>query len=171
MLLVGCQTAKNDTLDTSKLNEVKMGDMTDEQKKVLPITYEAPSLRVGLDALPFELNLPEQLPFDAKPFQAPVINDMSHNGKKLMVEFKTSSKTSYEQQITLIISVMNDEIGFDPSNSETVKLNNDIDAYYSNPSISFKQDKISYTIAYMNENISKEQHKKEIIDIANQMLK
>jgi hypothetical protein len=147
-----------------------MGDVTEEQAKILPITYEAPSVKVGLDALPFEMNLPEELPFDAKPFQPPVINDMSHDGKKLMVEFKTSSKTDYEQQIILMITVFNSDDSLDTSNLEQIKLKNNIDAYYANKSISFKQDGISYTIGYINENIPREQHKKEIIEIANQIV-
>jgi hypothetical protein len=171
LFLSGCQVANNGTLDTSKLKKVEMKDVTEEQAKLIPITYEAPSVKVGLDALPFDMNLPEKLPFDAKPFQPPVINDMSHDGKKLMVEFKTSSKTNYEQQIILMISVFTADDGLDTTNSEQVKLKNDVVAYYLNKSISFKQDEISYTIGYINENISKEQHKQEIIEIANQILK
>jgi hypothetical protein len=171
LLLVGCQDTKDWKLDTSKLTKVEMKDVTEVQAKKIPITYEAPSVKVGLDALPFEMSLPEELPFDAKPFQPPVFNDMTHDGKKLMVEFRTSSKMNDEQQIILMISVVNGDDGFDTANSEQVKLNNDVDAYYLNKSISFKQDEISYMIGYMNENISKEQHKKEIIEIANQMVK
>jgi hypothetical protein len=147
-----------------------MADVTEEQAKIFPITYEAPSVEVGLDALPFEMYLPEKLPFDAKPFQPPVINDMSHDGKQLMVEFKTSSKTDYEQQIILMITVLNSDDSLDTSNLEQIKLKNNIDAYYANKSISFKQNGISYTIGYMNENIPREQHKKEIIEIANQIV-
>ena len=78
LLLVGCQGAKNNNvLDTSKLKKVEMNDVSKEQQKKMPITYEAPSLKDGLDALPFEIKLPKDLPFDAKPFQPPVINDMT----------------------------------------------------------------------------------------------
>ncbi len=169
-ILSGCQDAKNGVLDTSKLKKVEMKDVTEEQKKVISITYEAPSVKTGLDALPFEMKLPKKLPFEAKPFQPPVIDDMSHDGKLLRVEFKTSSKTNYEQQIILMIFVFNGQDEFDGSNSEQVKLNNDVVAYYLNKSLSFNQDGVSYTITYMNDNISKEQHKKEIVEIANQML-
>jgi hypothetical protein len=170
LLLSGCQGAKNGTLDTSKLKKIEMADFTEEQAKIFPITYEAPSLKVGLDALPFAVNLPEKLPFDAKPFQPPVINDMSHEGNQLMVEFKTSSETDYEQQIILMITVFNSNDSLDTSNLEHIKLKNNLDAYYANKSVSFKQNGISYTIGYMNENIPREQHKKEIIEIANQMV-
>jgi hypothetical protein len=69
-----------------------MQDVSIEQQKNMPIAYEASTLKDGLEALPFEMKLPKKLPFDAKSFQPPFINDMAHDGKKLMVEFKTSSK-------------------------------------------------------------------------------
>jgi hypothetical protein len=170
LLLVGCQDAKNVTLDTSKLKKVEMDDVTDEQRKVLPITYEAPSVKAGLDALPFEMVLPEKLPFDVKPFQPPIINDMSHDGKNLMVEFKTSSTTNDEQPIIVMVFVSNSGNGFDRSNSEQVKLKNNLVAYYLNKSLSFNRDGVLFTITYMNDNISKKQHKNELTNMANQMI-
>jgi hypothetical protein len=171
LLLAGCQDAKSGTLDTSKLKKVQMNDVTEEQKKNLPITYEASTVKDGLDALPFEIKLPKKLPFDLKPFQPPTIMDMTNDGKKLMVEFKTFSKAKSGKPIGVMISVQNGEDGFDTTKSEEVKLNNDIVAYYSNKSLSYNQDGVFYAIIYMNDEISKEQHKKEIIDIVNQMLK
>lgn len=65
----------------------------------MPITYEASTLKDGLDALPFEMTLPKELPFDAKSFQPPIIKDMAHDGKKLMWSLehfrKTKMKTSF----------------------------------------------------------------------------
>jgi hypothetical protein len=171
LLLVGCQEAKNGTLDTTKLKEIEMNDITEVQKKNLPITYEASTVKDGLDALPFEMKLPEKLPFDLKPFQPPVITDMTHEGEKLMVEFKTFTKSNSGKPLGVIISVSNSEDRIDTTNSEEVKLNNDITSYYANKSLSFIQDGISYSILYMNDVITKEQHKKEMIEIAKQMVK
>jgi hypothetical protein len=171
LLLVGCQETKNGTLDTSKLKEIEMNDVTEEQKKKIPITYEAATLKDGLDALPFEIKLPEKLPNNLKPFQPPVINDMTHEGKNLMVEFKTFKKTNTGKPLGVMVSVDNGENAYDTTNSEEVKLNKDISAYYLNKTLSFNQDGISYVILYMNDEISKEQHKEELIDIANQMIK
>jgi hypothetical protein len=171
LLLVGCQETKNGTLDTSKLKEIEMNDVTEEQKKNIPITYEAVTLKDGLDALPFEIKLPEKLPNNLNPFQPPVITDMTHEGKNLMVEFKTFKKTNTGKPLGVMISVDNGENGNDTTNSDEVKLNKDISAYYVNKTLSFNQDGIYYVILYMNDEISKEQHKEELIDIANQMIK
>ncbi|WML48830.1 hypothetical protein RCG23_01480 [Neobacillus sp. PS3-34] len=169
LLLVGCQDPKNGTLDTSKLNKVEMKDVTKEQKKNIPITYKAPSVKVGLDALPFEMKLPGNLPFDAKPFQAPIINDQNHDGKKLSVEFTTSSKRK-EDKIFLRINAFNEEFLETNQELEKINLNKKHTGYYNNNLLNFHSKGISYTIVYMNEKISKEQHKKEIAEMANQIL-
>jgi hypothetical protein len=163
VFLVSCQ---GNNLDTSKLKKVEIQGVSKEQRNMMPITYKASTLKDGLDALPFEMKLPEKLPFDAKPFQPPFINDMTHDGKKLMVEFKTTSKA--DQQVQLMISAWNDR--FEPSNFEHVKINDKIEGFYSNYSLDFEKNGISYTITYMNNKISKEQRKKELIDMAKQMI-
>lgn len=170
LLLVGCQNTDNGTLDTSKLTEVEMNDITDAQKEKMPITYQASSVEEGISALPFEIKLPDNLPFEAQSFQPPSIDDMSRDGKNLMVEFKTSSKGNAEKPVILMIKATNSEEELDSSNSEKVKLNHDLVAYYTNMSLSFSKEGITYIITYINDEISKEQHKNEITDIANQMI-
>ncbi|MED3575545.1 hypothetical protein [Cytobacillus praedii] len=167
--LVGCQKESR-TLDTSKLTLIEMDDLTEAQKEKLPIIYQAPSVNEGLSALPFEMTLPETLPFDAQPFQSPTINDMSHDGKQLMVEFKIFSKSSSGKRISLMITAINSDVESDPSSSEEVKLSSDVIAFYTNKSLSFHLDGVFYTVTYMNDDIPKEQHKSEIIDVANQMI-
>ncbi|WP_174727324.1 hypothetical protein [Mesobacillus harenae] len=169
-LLVGCQNAGSGSLDTTRLTKVEMPDVTDEQREKIPITYEAPSVEDGLSALPFEMKLPEKLPFEAKPFLPPTINDMSHNGENLMVEFKTSSKDNSVKPIILMITAINSEAEMDYSNSEELKLKHKVTAYYTNKSLFFYEKGITYTITYINEGLSKEQHKKDLINLANQMI-
>ncbi|KQL18421.1 hypothetical protein ACFFHH_12990 [Cytobacillus solani] len=169
-LLVGCQFNESGTLDTSKLKEIEMNDVTDTQKERMPIIYQAPSVKEGLSAIPFKMTLPEILPFNAEPFQPPTINDMSHDGKQLMVEFKTSSKSNSGKSIILMITAINSEVESDHSSSEGVKLSSDVIAFYTNKSLSFHLDGVSYTVTYMNDEIPKEQHKNEIIDIAKQII-
>jgi hypothetical protein len=170
LFLVSCQTAKTATLDTSKLKEIEMNDVTEEQQNNMPITYEAETLKDGVDALPFVIQLPEKLPSELKSFQPPVINDMTHEGKKLMIEFKSFAKTNAEKPLGVILSVDNLNNEIDTAIAEEVKLDNGISAYYINKSLYFNQDEVSYSILYLNDEISKEQQKKEIIDIANQMV-
>ena len=169
LLFTSCIGIKNGTLDTSKLQKIEMKDISADQKKKMPITYQAPSVKVGLDAIPFNIKLPIKLPFDAAQFQPPIINDMAHDGKKLMVEFKCFSQKR-SKKIILIINVINEDLKNNDTNSEKVELKNHITSEYFNNSISFNKNGISYTITYINKYISKEQHKKEITVIANQMI-
>jgi hypothetical protein len=169
LLLVGCQSNTSGTLDTSKLNKVEMGDMTEEQKKVLPITYEAPSVDVGLDALPFEMNLPEKLPFDAKPFQPPVIMDMTHEGKKLMVEFRTFS-VKKEENIILMVKASYPVEDSQVPNAEEVELKIGVVGHYLGNTVSFQLEDVVYDVVYVNKNIPIDQHKEEVIQLANEMI-
>ncbi|WP_313802845.1 hypothetical protein [Cytobacillus sp.] len=169
-LLVGCQNIQNGTLDTSKLTLIEMNDVTDAQKEKMPVTYQAPSVKEGLSALPFEMKLPAHLPFNAQAFQPPTITDMSHDGKLLMVDFKTSSKSNSGEANILMITAINSKVESDLTSSKVVKLSSGVMAYSTNKSLSFYLDGISYSITYINDDIPQEQHKNEIIDIANQMI-
>lgn len=169
LLLVGCQDTKNGTLDTSNLKKVEMKDLTDDQKEKVPITYEASSVEDGLEALPFEMTLPEELPFDAKPFQPPVIDDMTHDGKKLMVEFKTFSENK-DENIILMIKANYPVSDSQVPNAEEVKLKNDVVGKYLGNALSFQLDDVTYDVVYVNKSIPVEQLRKEIIQMANQMI-
>jgi hypothetical protein len=167
-LLAGCQLGNNE-LDTTKLKKVEMKDVTEDQKKIMPFTYEAPSVKVGLAALPFEMKLPKKLPFEATPFQPPVINDMNRDGKILNVDFRASSKNKKENIILMVKAsypVRDSQI----PTAEKIKLKNDVVGEYSANGISFLIDDVSYDVVYVNKNIPVDQHKKEVMQIANQII-
>jgi hypothetical protein len=167
-LLVGCQVGNNE-LDTTKLKKVEMKDVTEEQKKNMPFTYEAPSVKVGLAALPFEMKLPKKLPFEANPFQPPIINDMNRDGKILNVDFRAFSKNKKENIILMVKAsypVRDSQI----PNAEKVKLKNDVVGEYLANGVSFLLDDVSYDVVYVNKNIPVDQHKEEVMQIANQMI-
>ena len=65
LFLVGCSNG----LDTSKLSESKKGE--GESIKF----YSASSVEVAIDALPYEVNLPETLPFQSDGFNSLGITD------------------------------------------------------------------------------------------------
>jgi hypothetical protein len=168
LLLAGCQVG-NTKLDTTKLKKVEMKDVTEDQKKYMPFTYEAPSVKVGLAALPFEMKLPKKLPFDAAPFQPPIINDMNRDGKILDVDFRAFSKNK-EENIILMVQASYPVRDSQIPTAEKIKLKNDVVGEYLANSVSFMLDDVSYNVAYVNKNIPVEQHKEEIIQIANQMI-
>jgi hypothetical protein len=170
LLMADCQNTKDVELDTSQLEKIKMEDVSEEEENNIPITYQAPSVKVGLEALPFEMNLPEKLPFDATSFHPPVINDSTHDGKKVWVEFTANSKKP-EDNIQLRISAFNDEFLERNQEAEKINLKKEIIGYYHQKMINFHYMGVSYTIVYINDTISMDQHKKEIVDLANQILK
>ncbi|WP_335454993.1 hypothetical protein [Cytobacillus firmus] len=55
----------------------------------------------------------------------------------MIVEFKTSTKGNTENPVILMIKATNSEEELDSSNSEEVKLNYEVVAYYTNKSLSF----------------------------------
>ncbi|MFB7140618.1 hypothetical protein ACFCYN_13270 [Gottfriedia sp. NPDC056225] len=168
--LFGCNNTKNGTLNTSNLKKVEQskGNITEEQLKTLPVRYEASSLKEGLDSLPFNVKIPNDIPFDAMPFRISTIDDIKHDRKKLRVGFTTFSKEK-DEMIILTITVHNFEVEYSGT-SEEVKLSGGVIGHYYGNSLTFEKNGIYYEIGYNNKNISSEQHRKDMIKIANQML-
>jgi hypothetical protein len=168
LLLLGCQQKQNGALDTSKLEKVEeTGDATEEQLKSIPITYKVPSLKVGLEALPFELKPPKDLPFNAMPLKM-TIEDFKHDGKELWVILDSVSKRR-EDQIILSISVHNFKVDYAESLGEEVQLKDGVVGNYENGSLILEKDGLIYNVDYSNQNISPEQLKEDTIDMAHQM--
>ena len=169
VLLFGCKNVQNDLLDTSQLKKVEpTGNLTEEQLKTIPVTYNATTLEEGLDALPFKVKIPKDLPFDAVPLKITSIEDFHQDGKNVRVSFMTTAKNQSEE-IILLIGVENfqaEHIG----TTEDVQLAKDVVAKLIGNTLFFEKDGINYTVSYINKNISSEQQKKDIIKIANQML-
>ncbi|CAG9607023.1 hypothetical protein [Pseudoneobacillus rhizosphaerae] len=165
LLLLGCQNPKTVKLDTSKLEKLEEGS----EDQGIPISYKAPSLKDGLNALPFKMKLPKNLPFNAKPFQPPMIYDYSYNGKIVSAEFITNSKNN-EDKILLKISGFNHEFLEISQEAEKINLINEVTGYYYEKMLNFQSKGYSYTIVYVNDAISEQQHKKEIVNMANQIL-
>ncbi|WP_100333491.1 hypothetical protein [Bacillus alkalisoli] len=54
VLFAGCQQQASGLLNTSKLEEEQQGGQTDN----IPKVYQAPTLEVALDAVPFQVKVP-----------------------------------------------------------------------------------------------------------------
>ncbi len=169
VLLFGCKNVHNDLLDTSNLEKVEpTGNLTEEQLKTIPVTYNATSLEEGLDALPFKVKIPKDFPFDAVPLKISSIEDFHQDGKNVRVSFMTTAIDRTEK-ILLLIGVENFKVE-NIGSMEDVQLAKDVVAKFIGNTLFFEKDGIYYTVSYNNKNISSEQHKKDIIKIANQML-
>jgi hypothetical protein len=169
LMLFGCQQKQNGALDTSKLEKVEpTGNVTEEQLKSIPILYNVPSLKVGLDALPFEVYPPKDFPFKAMPLKM-TIEDFKHDGKELRVNFESFSKNK-EDKIIFLITVHNFKVEYPEGPGEKVELADGTVGDYMKGTLVFEKDGIYYSVGYYNPNISEEQIKEDTIDIALQML-
>lgn len=103
------------------------------------------------------------------PLKLSSIEDFKHNGKELRVNFDTLSKNK-DDQIALMITVHNFKVEYAEPVGDDVQLADDIVGNYKGNSLIFEKDGIYYAIGYNNPNISAEQHKEEMIKMADQML-
>ncbi|WP_139785663.1 hypothetical protein [Cytobacillus gottheilii] len=164
--LTGCQFLN---ISIGALDTTNLKDITEEQQGNSPITYEAATVEEGLDALPFDMTLPEELPFEAEPYMPPVINDLNGDGKMIIADFGARSANENEE---ILLRVKVDYPVSDSSypNYEEVELKKGVTGYYLKSALSFQIDDVAFTVVYMNDDIPVEQHGEEIIAIANQMI-
>lgn len=134
-----------------------------------PITYHATNVKKALYALPFKMKLPYRLPLDIKGFQNVDIKDFSHDGKDIQVTFTAFSTDKHDR---LIVYANNMNSIYRGNTSEKVKLNHGIVGAYSGSSLSFENKGIIYNIAlvYNGSKVNQNQHEKELIDLANQII-
>ncbi|KAB2328742.1 hypothetical protein F7731_24250 [Cytobacillus depressus] len=89
-LLFGCKGYKETTFDPSKLNIINTA--WDEQGNETYIKYEAPSVKDGIEALPFNIKLPKTIPIETDGYKPIIIDDLENDGKKLLITFRAYSK-------------------------------------------------------------------------------
>lgn len=123
-----------------------------------------------MKALPFDLILPEELPFEAEPFSPPIINDLKGDGKMLIADFGTRSLNE-EEEIGLRVKAEYPISDSTFPDYEEVELKNNVKGHYLKSGLSFQIGDVLHTLVYMNDAIPVDQHKEEIIEMANQMIK
>lgn len=176
LMLVACQDGgdglQNATFDTSNLTIEEGSEAMDDF-----ISYKTPSLEVALDAIPFEVTLPTELPFDAAgPFKVQHIWDWSRdgNGEQIEIEFWAISDTLEEVKNNtgegkgLVINVRNFEINeHNPKKTEEVEIKDNVKGQYRDSILFFEVDSIYYYLHFPMGEI--ENPKNELINLAKQM--
>jgi hypothetical protein len=166
--LVGCTEDRK--FDTSKLKVVEAtnaSEIDENIKKELPIDYESPSLKIALEALPYDLKLPEKLPFETEEFKVNSLQDLNKEGKKgniIRIDLMAVSKDKSNPKIVDIL-VQNQKIEVNGANE--VELKNNLKGYISGKTIFVYKDGISYLIGIMGHDAKKIE--KALIDLANQI--
>jgi hypothetical protein len=149
--LISCQN-ENLTLDTSNLEKIPqkgIENLSKEQQKTIPIDYKAPSTKIALKSLPFEMKLPSKLPFESTPFKL----NKEKNNIKLIAILVTNQKN----------------VTFAGTKKE-VNLKNKVKGYIQGKTVHFKNNNITYEIGYTAQDGSNLSDK-QFIDLANQMIK
>ncbi|MDX5474157.1 MAG: hypothetical protein LPK00_01360 [Bacillaceae bacterium] len=93
-ILTGCLYKSEQILDVSKLERKSPLEME-------PVSYLAPNVKVALEAIPFKLTLPTNLPFESEGFRdMDIVDWFEEDGKNISIELlaipqKASGETSY----------------------------------------------------------------------------
>ncbi|MFF3022267.1 hypothetical protein ACFVRR_06330 [Gottfriedia sp. NPDC057948] len=163
-IITGCNKQDN-KLDLTNLIQISTKK---ETKTVgIPIDYKAPSLKVALNALPFQVSLPKKLPFPSKPFKVSLIQDVMHDGKIVRIMFDSwSIETNNPQYISILVT--NQKTSFS-NELEQVKLKKGIKGSIQGSSIYFNKDGIFYNIDIMPKPIGQYNVKKSLISMANEV--
>ncbi len=172
LFLIGCDTTPT-TLNTKLLTKEK-GNNT--EYKSLTVIYTASSIKKALKSLPFHVTLPKTFPFDTKGYQNVEIDDLNHNGKDngndIMFSVSAFSKAKKNPDILTITASNYAKIAHQ-ENTKKVKLKKGIIGHYKGTGLNFTNKGILYmlTLSFNSNPVTEQQHQKDLIQLANQMIK
>jgi len=156
LLLAGCSNG----FDTSKLTETKASE--DGFIKF----YQASSTEVAIDALPYEVNLPEQLPFETEGFKSLGITDIGGKGHNPEANFMATDSNNNN----LILSTTTGDMKYPDSKPEEIALDNGYQAYYTAPNqLDVIVKDVTYSYTLQMDELEEEQLKEELIKLAEQL--
>lgn len=153
-------TACSNELDTSQLTESKMSE------EGFIKFYNAPSLEVAIDALPYEVNLPEELPFKTEGFKSLGITDIGGKGQNPDAQFMATG----DQENNLLLSTTKGTIDYADTTPEEITLNNGYQAKYTLPNhldVIVKDVTYSYTLNMSG--LEENELKDELLKLAEQL--
>ncbi len=164
-LLAGCGISKANGLDTSGLQKDSTISNT--------VKYDAPSLETALNAIPFEIQLPEKLPFQSEGYKPKKIKKREGDPDSVLLELVAESSGDSEAVLRLYAGngdylVHQNELGGEP-----FKLKDGTSAFYLYVQpyhvAKFEKDGIEYSVNYYKEGESSDRQKKDLLDITNQL--
>ena len=152
-------TACSNSLDTSKLVESK-------NSEVAMKFYSALSVEVAVDSLPYEVNLPEQLPFNAKEFNSLGITDYGGKGLNPEASFITSDENTNE----LIITTTTASVEYPDTTPKEITLKNGYQAYYIAPNrLDVVVKNVTYLYTLIMPELDESQIEEELLKLAEQL--
>lgn len=156
LVLVGCSNG----LDTSQLSESQQGE------DGLIKFYSAPSVEVAIDALPYEVNLPGQLPFETEGFKTLGIIDFGGKGQNPEAQFIAID----EKENNLILSTTSAHGEYPDSDPEEITLDNGYQAIYMVPNrLDVIVKHITYSYTLIMPELEEKKIKEELLKLAEQV--
>ncbi|QFF97760.1 hypothetical protein PB01_02440 [Psychrobacillus glaciei] len=156
ILLVGC----SDKLDTSQLTNKQ------DNKNSSIKFYAAPSAKVAIEALPYEVTLPSKLPFDSDEFNSLGITDIGGQGLNADAQFMASDKKNNQ----LLLSTSTGTVEYPKKNPEEITLKSGYKAYYTEPeSLDVIVDNVTYSFTLIMPEQDDEYLKQALIKLAEQL--
>jgi len=156
LLLVGCSNG----LDTSQLSE------SQQSEEGFIKFYNAPSVEVAIDALPYKVNLPERLPFETAGFKSLGITDYGGKGQNPEAQFIALN----EKENNLILSTTTAQLDYPDSNPEEITLDNGYEAFYTAPNgLNVIVKDITYSYTLIMPELEEQQVKEELLKLAEQL--
>lgn len=156
LLLAGCSNG----FDTSRLTETKASE--DGFLKF----YQAPSTEIAIDALPYEINLPEQLPFETEGFKSLGITDIGGKGQNPEANFMASD--AKDNSLILSTSTANRE--YPEGKPEEITLENGYQAFYTTPNqLDVIVKDVTYSYTLLMDELEEGQLKEELLKLAEQL--
>lgn len=153
---MGCSNG----LDTSQLIESQQGEVG------AIMFYSAPSVVVAIDALPYEVNLPERLPFQTDGFKSLGITDYGGKGQNPEGQFMAID----EKENSLILSNTTAHRDYPDSDPEEITLNNGYQAFYTAPNgLDVIVKDITYSYTLIMAELEEKQIKEELLNLAEQL--
>lgn len=170
LFLFGCQQSAGvpSKLDTSLLQKEKaIGLATSDLKKHTPIAYTTKSTDQALKALPWSMSLPK-IPFGSGGYTNIYIEDQKHDGKQ--IDF---SVTAFSPDAKNILSIAANNYGstYTLNTPAAIKLAAGIAGKYREKAITFRNKGISYLISLKNSERNNSISRKELVSLANQIIK
>ncbi|WP_019413409.1 hypothetical protein [Paenisporosarcina sp. TG20] len=156
LFLVGCSNG----LDTSQLIE------TQADKDEFIKFYDAPSVEIAVDALPYEVNLPEDLPFETEGFKSLGITDIGGKGQNPEAIFMAMGESEHNLYLTTTLA----NIEYPESQPEKLTLDNGYMGFFQAPNhLDVVVKDVTYLYTLTMPGVQEEQVKLELLKLAEQL--
>lgn len=170
-VLTGCQTESSEKLDVSKLEK-----RSPLETEGLPLSYVAPSVEIALEAVPFQLTLPNKLPFESDGFRnMDIVDWFERDGKNISIDFIAIDQNASGEPSYVFVSAQDFQVELSVRGEEAT-LQNETAAIFNigvqnKADISFIHNGVLIGVAFegRDKEYTTDELKEIVLQLANQM--